>query len=118
MLWLIYSTIGIARTYLKEDKYRRMCQRKSGTDDCEHEFAGSRLQNPKPTQGAMKKITVRRVGTRSSSAYINLIKSKTSGDKLIYVDELINPIPKIRKLKWIVELYTKVNLSKDIIITL
>ena len=69
--WLIYSTIGIARTYLKEDKSRRMCQRKSDTDDCEHEFASSRLKNPKPTQGDMRKIFARWAGTRSSSAYTN-----------------------------------------------
>ena len=68
MSWLIYSTVEIARTYLKEDQSRRMYQRKSGTDDCEHEFAGSRLQNPKPTQGDIRKVTARRAGTRSSSA--------------------------------------------------
>ena len=96
---MIYSTIGIARTYLKEDKSRRMCQRKSGTDDCEHEFAGSRLRNPKPTQGDMRKVTARRAGTRSSSTFANLNKSNTSGDKSIYVDELIRPIRKKRKFK-------------------
>ena len=97
--WLIFATIGIARTYLKEDKSRRMCQRKSGTDDCEHEFAGSRLRNPKPTQGDMRKVTARRAGTRSSSAFTNLNKSNTSGDKSIYVDELIRPIRKKRKFE-------------------
>ena len=97
--WLIFATIGIARTYLKEDKSRRMCQRKSGTDDCEHEFAGSRLRTPKPTQGDMKKVTARRAGTRSCSAFTNLNKSNTSGNKSIYVDELIRPIRKKCKFK-------------------
>ena len=115
MSWLIYSTVGIARTYLKEDQSRRMYQRKSGTDNCEHEFSGSRLRNPKPTQGDMRKITARRTGMRSSSAYTNLNKSNASGDKSIYVDELIKPIPKKHNLKWIIELYTNVKLSKDII---
>ena len=91
-----------------------MCQRKSGTDDCEHEFAGSRLRNPKPTQGDMRKVTARRAGTRSSSAFTNLNKSNTSGDKSIYVDELIRPIRKKRKFKWIIELYTKVNVCNEI----
>ena len=54
-----------------------MYQRKSGTDDCEHEFAGSRLRNPKPTQGDMRNITARR------TAYKNLNKSNTNGDKSI-----------------------------------
>ena len=99
MSWLIYSTVGIARTYLKEDQSRRMCQRKSGTDDCEHEFAGSRLRNLKPTQCDMRKITARRAGTRSSSAYTTLNKSNASRDTSIYVDELIKPIPKKRNLK-------------------
>ena len=99
MSWLIYSTVEIARTYLKEDQSRRMYQRKSGTDDCEHEFAGSRLRNSKPTQGDMRKVNARRADTRSSSAFANLNKSNTSGDKAIYVDELIISIRKKRKFK-------------------
>ena len=77
MSWLIDSTIRVVRNYLKEDTYRRMCQKKSGTDDCEHEFASSRLRNPKPTQGDMRNITARR------TAYKNLNKSNTNGDKSI-----------------------------------
>ena len=99
MSWLIFATIGIARTYLKADKSWKICQRKSGTDNCEHNFAASRLRNPKPTQGDMRKVTARRAGTRSSSAFTNLNKSNTSGEKSIYVDELIRPIRKKRKFK-------------------
>ena len=97
--WLIYSIIGIARTYLKEDKSRRICQRKSGTEDYEYEYVGARLRNPKPTQGDMRKITARRIGTRTSGAYTNLNSSNTSEYKAIYVNELIKPIPKNRKVR-------------------
>ena len=47
--WLILSTIRLAQTYLKTDKSQRLCQRRSGIDDCEHEFARTKLRNLKPT---------------------------------------------------------------------
>ena len=62
----------------------------------------------------LKNIELRRL----NSYAFNLNKSNTSGDKSIYVDELIKPIPKKSKLKWIIELYAKVNLSKDMLIIL
>ena len=94
----VLSMIGAAHVST-ESVPRRMCQSKLGTDNCEHEFAGSRLRNPKPTQGDMRKVTARRAGTKSSSSFTNLNKSNTSGDKSIYVDELIRPIRKKRKIK-------------------
>ena len=99
LCWLVFSLVGISKLYLKKDLSRVMVQRRAGTDDCEHEFAGSRLRNPKPTQGDMRKVTARRAGTRCSSVFTNLNKSNTSGDKSIYVDELIKPIRKKRKFK-------------------
>ena len=97
--WLIFSTIGLAQTYLKTDKSRRLCQRRSGTDDCEHEFAGTKLRNPKPTQNDMRKHTARRTGTRTSGMFTKLNKANTSGDQALYTDNLITSIMKKQRLK-------------------
>ena len=72
MSWLIYSIIGITRTYLKENKSRRICRSKSGTDDCEPEFSGARLRNPKLIQGDMRTINARRTGTKEYQERINI----------------------------------------------
>ena len=101
MSWLIFSTIGLAQTYLKTDKSRRLCQRRSGTDDCEYEFTGTKLRNPKPTpklrnpkptQNDMRKHTARRTGTRTSGMFTKLNKANTSRDQALYTDDLIKAI--------------------------
>ena len=89
LLWLILSTIRLAQT---SDKCRRLCQRRSGIDDCEHEFAGTKLRNPKPTQNHMRKHTTRRTGTRKSGMFTKLNKANTSRDQVLYTDDLIKPI--------------------------
>ena len=75
-----------------------MCQRKSGSDDCEHEFAGCRVRNSKPTQQDMRQITARRTGTRAST-FTSVNKANTRGDSDIYTDEISKPIFKKSRRK-------------------
>ena len=42
--WLVFGIVGIAHTYLREDKSCTTKQRSAGTDDCEHEFAHIKKQ--------------------------------------------------------------------------
>ena len=44
LAWLVFGLIGLARTYLKEDKSRVVVQWRGGTDHCEHEF--TRIEIP------------------------------------------------------------------------
>ena len=90
--WIIFSTIGLAKINIKSEIPRRFCQRISGTDDCEHEFAGSKLRNIKPTQGNIRNHTTRRAGTRTSGMFTKLYKANTSGDQAIYTYDLVKPI--------------------------
>ena len=92
MVNTFYNWIG--SNLFETDKSRRLCQRRSGTDDCEHEFAGTKLRNPKPTQNDMRKHTARRTGTRTSGMFTKLNKANTSGDQALYTDNLITPIMK------------------------
>ena len=92
----MFSTIGLAQTYLKIGKSRRFFQRRSGTDDCEHEFVCSKLRNPKPTQNDMRKHTIRRTETGTPGMFTKLNKSNTSYDQAIYADDLVKPIKKRR----------------------
>ena len=61
-----------------------------------------------------EKITATWIGTRTSGSYTNLNSSNTSEYKAIYVDELIKPIPKNRKVRWYNKVNFKVNASKDV----
>ena len=49
LCYLIFGLVGLSRCYLQEDKGWTLVQRKNGSDDVEHEFAGIRVRNPKPT---------------------------------------------------------------------
>ena len=48
LAWLVFGLIGLARTYLKEDKSRAMAQWREGTGHCENEFVG--IKNKIPSQ--------------------------------------------------------------------
>ena len=39
LVYLIIGIIGVSKLYLKKDKSRILVQRRSGSDDVEHEFA-------------------------------------------------------------------------------
>ena len=96
LCWLVFSLVGISKTYLKEDCSRVMVQRRAGTDDCEHEFAGIKVRNQKPTLQDAREITARRTGSRTS-CFTTVNKSNTSGDKTIYIHELTETIKKKAK---------------------
>ena len=95
--WLIFGIVGIAHIYLCKDKSRTMKQRSAGTDDCEHEFAGIKSKNNKPTQQDCRNYTARMTGARTST-FTTINKSNTSGDKVIFTEEITAPIKKKRKL--------------------
>ena len=98
LCYLIFGLVGLSRCYLQEDKGRTLVQRKNGSDDVEHEFAGIRVRNPKPTIQDCVLVTGRRSGCRQS-VFTRINKTNTSGtDKIIYTDELLEPMEKKRKL--------------------
>ena len=84
---MIIGIIGVSKLYLKKDKSRILVQRRSGSDDVEHEFAGIRVRNPKPTALDVREISARRTGSRAST-FNALCKANTSSDKDIFVDEV------------------------------
>ena len=87
LVYLIIGIIGVSKLYLKKDKSRILVQRRSGSDDVEHEFAGIRVRNPKPTALDVREISARRTGSRAST-FNALCKANTSSDKDIFVDEV------------------------------
>ena len=74
-----------------------MKQRSAGTDDCEHEFAHIKSKNYKPTQQDCRNYTARMTGARTST-FTTINNSNTSGDKMIYTEEITAPITKKIKL--------------------
>ena len=87
LILLCTTMIGIATTYLKEDKSRVMVQRRGGSGGCEHEFGGIREKNDKPTALDVQQGVARRTGTKTST-FNALSKANTSGDKDIYTNEI------------------------------
>ena len=96
---MVFAIIGIARSYLLKDKTRTMVQRRGGSDDCEHEFAGIKVRNQKPTQGDARAHVAKRTGTRSS-CFTSINRSNTRGDSSMYTEELIEPRRKKTKLRY------------------
>ena len=93
--WTIFGIAGILVKYLKKYKSQVMKKRTGGPDDCEHEFAGIKQKNNKPTHQDCKNISSCRTGVRTC-AFTTINKSNTSGDTSIFTEELTAHLEKKR----------------------
>ena len=59
LCWTIFGIVGVALTYLKEDKSRVMYQQRSGSDVCEHHFSMFRSGNVNPTIDACRQASAK-----------------------------------------------------------
>ena len=99
MAWLVFGLIGKVKTYLKEDKSRTMVQRREGTDDCEHDFAGIRSRNSRPSALDARQYTAKRSGHRNAHWNVRGAKNNSGGSNVIYTDEILAPLTKKSKRK-------------------
>ena len=77
LCWLVYGIKGLSKEYLKEDKSRRMNQRRGGSDVCEHEFAAFRQSNSNGTEYDLRGIEARRSAYwgHNVSSFSKIVKS-------------------------------------------
>ena len=86
--------IGKAKMYLKEDKSRTMVQRREGTDDCEHEFAGIKGRNTRPSALDARQYTAKRSGHRSAHWFKWRAKNNSTGINKIHRDVIMTKLEK------------------------
>ena len=99
LAWLIFGMIGKAQMYLKEDKSRTMVQRREGTDDCEHEFAGIKGRNTRPSALDARQYTAKRSGHRSAHWFKRRAKNNSAGINKIHRDVIMTKLEKKTSLR-------------------
>ena len=94
---MVVGIVGLASTYLKADRSRTMVQSRSGSDVVEHEFAGIRQRNSKPTGLDVRQIVARRSATRSST-FTAINKANTrGGNNDLFCNEITAPMHRKQK---------------------
>jgi hypothetical protein len=99
LCWLVYGLEGVAKEYLKQDKSRRMMQRRGGSDCCENEFASFRQANCNPTEFDLRTIEARRAAFRGHdvSSFSRIVKSNGGRENRVDLVSLSAKLIKKRK---------------------
>ena len=99
LIYLVIGIVGISSTYLKANRSKTMVQSRSGSDVVEHEFAGIRQRNSKPTGLDVRQCVARRSATRSST-FTAINKANTKGlSSDLYCSEITAPMHRKQKTK-------------------
>ena len=101
--WMIFSVVGVACKYLDKDKSKKINQKRSGTDVCEHFFAKVRQTNPCPTLMQCREITSKISGLNITHNHMFGFESgsNTSGVKRTHEEylEFVVSKSKLKKRK-------------------
>ena len=81
--WMVFGLVGVACTYLDDDKKKKLHQGRSGSDVCEHIFAKIRQVNTNPNPQQCREITskISGQGVTSSNLFCLKGKSNTAGTR-------------------------------------
>lgn len=93
LTWLFVGTIGLCKSFLKEEKSRTLGQHCHGSDVCEHHFANCRMKNGSINKQGMDSCTVNSTNRRANAFNMEK-KINTSGDKIRSWD-ISQPITKV-----------------------
>ena len=90
---------GLSNEYLKEDKSRRMNQRRGGSDVCEHEFAAFRQSNSNGTEYDLRGIEARRSAYRGHnvSSFSKIVKANSGRENRVDLISLSEKLVKKQK---------------------
>lgn len=81
LCWTVFGIVGVALTYLKEDKSRVMYQQRSGSDVCEHHFSMIRSGNVNPTIDACRQASARSNSAIDTHLFRTKSKANSGGAK-------------------------------------
>jgi len=104
LCWLVYGLEGLANQELKDDKSRRICQRRGGSDCCENTFAAYRQGNSNGTELDIRQMEARRGAYRGQgvSCFSRAVKSNSGREDRVDIVSLSAELNKKRKRENIV----------------
>ena len=93
---LFFARDRVSSFYLDDNKLWAMLQSRGRTDDVEHAFSHQRGKNSNPTIWDCNQLLGRDAGVKRTTFSLK-IKSNTSGDKFVYLNELKQLLSNKRK---------------------